>query len=115
MAVTPRLADPALADPERAAWLRSNPEWTEAELEQMRKAALRRVRKIRTLAKPCPKCGAMPEVDLGFLDAPYAEGQERISCPVYLIGIPGIPDQACDTHSTGVAAWNWRAAPEGGR
>lgn len=58
---------------------------------------------------PCPFCGAMPEVDLGFSDAPYPPGHEFISCPTVFINVPGGPDQSCGAHAQGAAAWNRRA------
>lgn len=60
---------------------------------------------------PCPFCGAMPEVDLGFSDAPYPPGHEFISCPTVFINVPGGPDQSCGAHAQGAWAWNRRTNP----
>lgn len=89
------------------------PDWVTPEVEAMQRACDRRVRRILTHLLPCPKCGAVPQVDLGFVDAPYAPGHEFIHCAT-VIEAPDIPMQTCGVHATGAAAWNRRYTPDGG-
>jgi hypothetical protein len=89
-----------------------DPDWVTPEVKALQRAAWRRQAMIGKTLLPCPKCGNTPVVDLGFADAPHQPGQEFIHCPTYIIGVPGIPDQACGVHSIGAAAWNWRG-PDG--
>lgn len=85
-----------------------DPDWVTPEVRALQRRANRRIRALQKVLAPCLKCGGPPAVDLGFLDALHPPGQEFIHCPRYFVGIPGIPDQACGSHSIGAAAWNWR-------
>lgn len=75
---------------------------------KLRRALNRRANKLAKTLLPCPKCGGAPEIDLGLLDAAYAEGEEYISCPTMVIGIPGVMDQNCGVYAFGAFAWNRR-------
>ncbi len=66
-------------------------------------------RRRRALAKtllPCPKCGEVPEIDFGFLDAPYPPGEEFISCPA-VYEVDG-QTMSCGVTSIGAQHWNFR-------
>ena len=78
---------------------------------RLQRSARKRIRKLLLQAKPCPRCGnAPPEVDLGFLDYPFAEGEEFFSCPV-VFNI-GMETHSCGSHAQGLAAWNWQPAAD---
>lgn len=89
------------------------PDWVTPEVEAMQRDCDRRVRRILAHLLACPKCGAMPQVDLGLVDAPYAPGREFIACATVIEG-PDIPMQSCGVHAIGAAAWNRRFVPDGG-
>lgn len=89
------------------------PDWVTPEIDAMRRACARRARRILARLLPCPKCGAKPQVDLGFVDAPYAPGHELIHCATVVEG-PDIPMQTCGVHAIGASAWNRRYSPDGG-
>jgi hypothetical protein len=91
----------------------AKPQWVTTEVEAMQRDCDRRVRRILAHLLPCPKCGAMPQVDLGFLDAPYPPGHETIYCATVIEG-PEIPMQTCGVHAIGAAAWNRRHLADGG-
>ena len=90
-----------------------DPDWVTPELKVMQRDNGRRVQRIQAHLLPCPKCGAVPVVDLGFCDAPYAPGHEFISCAT-VIEAADIPMQTCGVHAIGAAAWNRRFTPDGG-
>lgn len=89
------------------------PDWVTPEVEAMQRDCDRRVRRILARLLPCPKCGAMPQVDLGFANAPYAPGHELIHCATVIEAVD-IPIQTCGVHAIGAAAWNRRYSPGGG-
>lgn len=71
-------------------------------------ALMQRAKAIAEAALPCPRCGAMPDIDMGLMDAPFPPGEEGLSCPTVLSGLPGIPEQHCGVYSVGLFAWNLR-------
>jgi len=90
-----------------------DPDWVTPEVAAMQRDCARRAQRIQAHLLPCPKCGAVPQVDLGFCDAPYAPGHEFIHCAT-VIEAADIPMQTCGVHAIGAAAWNRRHAPGGG-
>lgn len=52
----------------------------------------------------CPDCGADPVVDYGFSDAPFAAGEEIVSCPTVHLN----PDAGCGAWQIGAKRWNTR-------
>lgn len=89
------------------------PDWVTPKVEAMQRAADARVRRITKYLLPCPKCGATPQVDLGFADTPFPPGHEFIHCATVIEG-PDIPIQGCGVHAIGASAWNRRHSPDGG-
>lgn len=90
-----------------------DPDWVTPEVKAMQADCDGRVRRILVHLLPCPKCGATPQVDLGFCDAPYAPGHEFIHCATF-IETADIPAQTCGVHAIGAAAWNRRYTADGG-
>lgn len=93
-----------------------------------RKSELRRRLKSSPPILPCRWCGALPELDLGLLDAMHPEGQELVAChtiyfqpsaqhPAWVPDDqaqsadppPGWSDHPPEIH-TGIAAWNMAQA-----
>jgi hypothetical protein len=67
---------------------------------QMRK----RHRELTANAKPCPRCGMAPEIDVMMLHGePYPEGLEPIHCPWRT---PSLDLQTCGVYAQGLKAWN---------
>lgn len=81
------------------------------QLKAMQRDLNRRERALAKTLLPCPKCGAPPRIDFGFLDAPYPPGEELIQCPILheIEGCLGL--QHCGVSSTGAAHWNFRRVP----
>lgn len=73
---------------------------TEREREQ-------RYRYLADLARPCPKCGCEPEIDLGLIGAEHAPGMEFFHCPAIW---PQGGDHHCGVSAQGLEAWNHQPA-----
>lgn len=55
-------------------------------------------------AKPCPKCGGAPDIDIGLTGEEFEPGLEFFSCPT-VIGA-GNRDHICGVSAQGLEAWN---------
>lgn len=84
-------------------------QFTPDQIKEMQLGLDRRRRALAKALLPCPKCGAPPRIDFGFLDAPYRPGQELIQCPI-LHEIEDVGLQPCGVSSIGAAHWNFRRA-----
>lgn len=70
----------------------------------IRMARTRRYNALFKQARPCPRCGAEVEIDLGFSDAEFAAGQEGFGCPAYINTEFGLVP--CAVSATGLHEWN---------
>jgi hypothetical protein len=70
------------------------------------RALRKRWRELTAQAKPCPRCGHPPEIDMGMIDGhPHAPGMEFFHCPWRR---PEADYQTCGVHAQGLTAWNYQ-------